>query len=112
MEPRILLIGKTLPVLEKMEDSLKSAGRSIYIANSKVLVERNLSRQKIDLVTIGAGMDDDTRNDMVDFIRSRKPDMPIHLLERKKENTVEEFLSFTTEIALEWKLKNAEAQKA
>jgi hypothetical protein len=112
MEPKILLIGKTLPALEMMAEVLNDSGRITFLADCKVLVERNLGRQKIDFVTVGAGLDDATRIDMVDFIRSRKPDMDIHLIDRKQDNTADDFISFTNEKAMAWKVKKAATSKA
>lgn len=63
MEPKILLVGRNLQVIEMLIEELRKVDRNVLGANSKELIESHLKEGKVDFVVVGAGLPDETRTE-------------------------------------------------
>ena len=60
MEPKILIVGRNLEVMDILKAELSKFGRNIISANSNELIAESLSKKDVDLVVVGAGLPDHT----------------------------------------------------
>lgn len=111
MEPTILLIGRNLSTLGILKEELVKFDRTIFIANSEALIESNIKNEKIDLISVGAGLPDKTRDLMLDFIRKIAPDTGLHVMEKTPGMTPVSQIGYTNEKAIMWKMKRAMLSK-
>ena len=107
MEPNILLLGRNISTLEVLKEELTKYERLIFIANSEELIESCLSNNNIDLITVGAGLPDDTRDAMLAFIKDTAPNMELHVMEKRPGLTPVSQIGYTNEKAIMWKMKRA-----
>jgi DNA-binding NtrC family response regulator len=105
MEPKILLVGRNLDVMEILKNELKKSDRKVVYANSKDLIKQRLEEAKIDLIVMGAGLPDETRKEMGAFIKELSPDTPLFIIERTQDSSPYKMIDFTNEKAVLWKLE-------
>lgn len=104
MEPKILLIGRNLDVMELLKDELVKFDRNIVYANSTELIKKNLNKGDIDLIVVGAGLPDETRDEMERFIKKSHPQISLFMIERTPDGNPAKMIGFTNEKAVMWKI--------
>jgi len=108
MEPKVLMIGRSQQVIDILTRELKNYGRDIIGTDNKEDVYDILKNQQIDLVVIGAGLPDEVRIDMKEFIISIKPGLPVHLIERTPDSNPTKMIEFVNQKVVEFKLSKDE----
>ena len=111
MEPKILMIGRRLEVVNILVDELKKFGRDIEVAIEQENIEKLLLSNSFDFVIIGAGLPDHQRDYLQSFIQSKKPELPVYMFERKGKNKPVKLISFTNKKAIEFKIVRELAKK-
>ncbi len=106
-EPKILIVGRNLDVMEILKDELAKFNRKVVYANSNELIKKHLNGRDIDLIVVGAGLPDETRNAMGQFIKELQPDIALFLIERTPDSSPVKMIDFTNEKAIMWKIKKA-----
>ena len=103
-EPKVLLVGKILPIMDILRDELiKNYGRDVISSSSKEHVEATIKNEEIDLVILGAGFDDETREDIAAMIKTMEPDMSVYLVPRVGEKNPAKLVNIVNDKAIEWK---------
>lgn len=105
MEPKILMIGRTQEVIDILIAELRIFGRDIVGSNDKDILKRILENKKIDFVIIGAGLPDEARNDMNDYLLSIQPGLVVNQIEKTDKSNPYQLISFTNQKAVEWKVE-------
>lgn len=105
MEPKILLVGRNLEVMEILKSELEKFDRNVETANSEELLDQKLRGTKFDFVVVGAGLPDQVRKDMGAFIKAKNDNLPIHMIERKQGGKPADMIDFTNEKAVMWKVE-------
>jgi len=105
MEPNILLIGRGLGTLNVLKEELVKYQRNIFIANSDELIALNLKNEKIDLIIVGAGLPNESRDQMVSQVEIIAPNIPLHIMEKTPGLTPVSMIGYTNEKAIMWKLQ-------
>lgn len=104
MEPKILLVGRIAQIMEILADELKTNyGRSVVSCASKDDVASHLADGGFDLVILGAGFDDETRDDVAAMIAESHPDLDPYLVPRVGEKNPAKLVTTVNEKAIEWK---------
>lgn len=111
MEPNILLVGRNLDTLKILSDELAKFDRNIVFANSEELIESSLKNKKVDLIIVGAGLPNESKDLMVAFIKEIAPTTPLHIMERTSGISPVSMIAYTNEKAVMWKLMNARKSK-
>jgi DNA-binding NtrC family response regulator len=111
MEPKILMIGRRQEVVDILVDELKNFGRDIVGASEQDKIEKLLQTQKFDFVVIGAGLPDHQRDFLTSFIESLEPGLPVHMIERKKDNEPFKLVNFTNKKAVSFKIDQVSKKK-
>ena len=111
MEPNILLIGRSLETLEILKDELVKFQRNIFYANSEAMIESNLTNEKIDLIVVGAGLPEEAKDAMVQFIKQSVPETAMHIMEKTPGMTPASMIGYTNEKAVMWKLMRIQKPK-
>ena len=107
MEPKILLVGRNLTVMEILKNELLKYDRNIVYANSIELIELKLNKGDIDLVVIGAGFPDTIRNEMEGRITVLHPNTPLFMIKRTADGNPAKMISFCNEKAIMWKIEKS-----
>ena len=105
MEPKILIVGRNLDVMDILKSELSKFGRNIVSANSNELIAESLSNKDIDLIVVGAGLPDKTREEMRKKIMEIQPSVSLFMIERKKDSNPAKMIEFTNEKAVLWKIE-------
>ncbi len=108
MEPKVLMIGRSQQVIDILLGELKNYGRDIIGTDNEESVYNILKSHQIDLVVIGAGLQDDVRYEMKEFIISIKPGLPVHLIERTPDSNPTKMIEFVNQKVVEFKLSKDE----
>jgi DNA-binding NtrC family response regulator len=103
MEPKVLMIGRSQKVIDILITELRNYGRDIIGADNKEDVHDILRNHQIDLVVIGAGLPDEVRIDMKEFIISMKPGLPVNLIERTPDSNPKKMIEFVNQKVSEFK---------
>jgi len=104
MEPKILLVGKIGPIMAILRDELNNNfSRDVISASTKEEVEKIVASEAIDLVILGAGFDDATRDDVALAIASIKPDIEPFFVPRVGDKSPYKLIELTNSKAIEWK---------
>ncbi len=104
MEPNIPLIGRGLDSLEILRDELIKFDRKIVIANSEEGIASQIRQEKIDLVIIGAGLQDEVIESMKTLIHNLNQDLEVHVMEKTPGINPTHMIGYTNEKAVMWKL--------
>tara|TARA_B110000211_G_scaffold80891_1_gene94727 strand:+ start:366 stop:797 length:432 start_codon:yes stop_codon:yes gene_type:complete len=107
MEPKILLVGRNLTVMEILKKELLKYDRNIVYANSIELIELKLNKGDIDLVVIGAGIPDAIRNEMQGRITVLHPNTPLFMIKRTADGNPAKMIHFCNEKAIIWKIEKS-----
>ena len=84
MKPVVLLIGRLPNVLGDVAEQLEHLPIEWLGAHNQAEVERQLEAEpRIACAVMGAGLDDTLRGQLVGVIAARRPDICIHLKDRK-----------------------------
>ena len=105
MEPKILMIGWTLTVIDILIAELKPFGRDIMGANAQNTIQAIFACEKIDLVIIGASLPENTRSKMAHFIQSLAPNVAIHQIKKTESCSPYNLIEYTSQKAVEWKIE-------
>ncbi|MCB0438301.1 MAG: hypothetical protein KDD20_06145 [Mangrovimonas sp.] len=105
MEPKILIVGRDLNVMEILKTELEKAHRKIVYANSKELIKQRLEETEIDLIVVGAGLPEETRQEMGVYIKELQPKAPVFMIERTSNSSPFKMIDFTNEKAVLWKIE-------
>ncbi|MBR9860511.1 hypothetical protein GYB22_07125 [bacterium] len=108
MEPQILMIGRKIEVLNILKEELKVFHRKVTIATGRDEIMEILENNPPDFVVIGAGLPDDQRISMENFIQKLKPDLPVFPIERSESTCPFDMIGFTNRMAVEWKAGKAQ----
>ena len=111
MEPKILMIGRRLEVVNILVDELKKSGRDIEGAIEQESIEKMLLSKSFDFVIIGAGLPDHQRDYLQSFIQSIRPELQVFMHERKGKNKPLKLINFTNNKAIEFKIEQELAKK-
>ena len=104
MEPKVLFIGRSQQVIDVLISELRNFGRDITGADNKEDVHDILKSYQIDLVVIGAGLTDEIRFDMKEFIIPMVPGLPVYLIERTPDSNPAKMIEFVNQKVVEFKL--------
>jgi hypothetical protein len=103
MEPKVLLIGRSKQVVDILKSELKNYGRDIIGAeNNKEAVYQILRSYQIDLVVIGAGLPDDVRMELKEFIISLRPGLPVNLIQRTPDSSPQKMIDYVNQKVAEF----------
>ena len=84
MKPVVLLVGKLPGVIGRLPQELQDLPVEWLGAHDREEVVRQLEAEpKIVCVAMGAGLDDAVRGELIGVIAARRPDIPIHLKDRR-----------------------------
>lgn len=104
MEPKILLVGRIAKIMEILAEELNTnCGRDVLSCASKAEVASHLKTQSFDLVILGAGFDDETRDDVAAMIADGHPELKVYLVPRVGEKNPAKLITTVNEQAIEWK---------
>ncbi len=107
IEPKILVVGKSLPTLKVLADEWAKFGRNVEIANTKDAIKKHLGNSKFDFVTIGAGLPDDERKSIKEFIGEISSDLDVNLLERHEDSLPYHHIPFLNNLVVMFKINQA-----
>ena len=108
MEPKILFVGRIAQIMDILRDELvTNYGRDVVSCATKQDVATNLANQEFDLVILGAGFDDETRDDVAAMINASHPDLEVYLVPRVGEKSPAKLVATVNEKAIEWKFHQA-----
>ena len=103
MEPKVLLIGRSKQVVDILKSELKNYGRDIIgTENNKEAVYQILRSHQIDLVVIGAGLPDDVRMEIKEFIISLRPGLPVNLIKRTPDSSPQKMIDYVNQKVAEF----------
>ena len=105
MEPKILLIGRNLDVMKILKDELAQFNRNVVYANSNETITELLKKGDINLIMIGAGLPDETREEMKTLILQLQAGIPLFMIERTADGNPAKMIGFTNEKAILWKIE-------
>jgi hypothetical protein len=105
MEPKILLIGRNLDVMKILKDELAQFDRNIVYANSNEMITDHLKKGDIDLIVIGAGLPDETREEMKTLILELQAGISLFMIERTPNGNPAKMIGFTNEKVILWKIE-------
>lgn len=106
MEPKILFVGRIAQIMEILAEELNSNyRRDVVSCATKVDVASNLAEQDFDLVILGAGFDDPTREDIVAMVANSHPGLEVYLVPRVGEKNPAKLITTVNEKAIEWKFR-------
>ena len=108
MEPRILAIGRLQSTLDVLVEEWGRYGRDVIASNSKDRIKEIIETDTIDFITIGGGLPDDKREEMVEFIAAINPDLEVHPIPRTEETQGPySFIPFLNNLAIMFKVRRA-----
>ena len=105
MEPKILMIGRTQEVIDTLISELKVFNRDVIGSNKKDIIRSILVKDKFDFAVIGAGLPDEDRNDMKDYLQSIDPKLNMHMVERTEKGSPFKLIEYINQKAVEWKVE-------
>jgi PleD family two-component response regulator len=105
MEPKILLIGRSLDVMEILKNELTKFNRNVVYANSNEMITDLLKKGDIDLIVVGAGLPDETREEMKTLIMQLQAEISLFMIERTPDGNPAKMIGFTNEKAVLWKIE-------
>ena len=108
MEPKVLMIGRSKQVVDILKSELKNYGRDIIGADNKEDAYEIIRSRQIDLVVIGAGLPDDVRMEIKEFIIALRPGLPVNLIKRTPDSNPTKMIEFVNQIVAEFKLSKDE----
>jgi len=111
MEPKILLIGRRQVVIDIIVEELRKFGRDIIGASEQDKIEKLLQTQKFDFVVVGAGLPDHQRDYLTSFIQAINTNLPVHMIERRKESKPYKLINFTNSKAVEFMIEQISKKK-
>ena len=111
-EPRILLIGRLQSTLDVLTEELRRYGRDIFATNNRSEMERLLLTEQFDFAVIGGGLDDESRNEIVAFVKSLIPQLPVYLVPRTPGASPTMVIPFVNELAVLFKVSVASIQSS
>lgn len=105
MEPRILVIGRSLVVINILVQELEKFDRNAMGAVDRPDIQRLLHLHNPDFVVIGNGLPKNERNELLVFLLNIKADLKIHLVDKKEKPSPYDLIDFTNKKAVEWKIE-------
>ena len=106
MEPKILFVGRIAQIMQILADELNTNyGRDVVSCATKDDVATNLAEQPFDLVILGAGFDDETRDDVAAMVADSHPALEVFLVPRVGEKNPAKLVTTVNEKAIEWKFR-------
>ena len=106
MEPKILLIDRSVQVLDVLVEELMKFGRDIVGSNNRTRIKEILLEHNVDMVVLGGGMKDQLRKEIVDFIETVHLNMDVHLMKKGPEIGPFQLIDFINQKVVEWKIAN------
>jgi DNA-binding NtrC family response regulator len=97
MEPRILVLGQKQDVIDDLIETLNQDGRNVVGVDTWDAAYDILSNETVDLVIIGAGLEDTERKAISEDIKHLLPDIPI--LWKDRSSGPEGMIDFVNSIA-------------
>ena len=104
MEPKILVIGRKQEVIDVLVEELNMLGRDVRGAEEKTVITSILQNEHVNFVVIGAGLPDEIREEVAAYVTEIRPDVGIHLIERKESSSPYDMIDYTNRKAVEWKV--------
>lgn len=104
MEPKILMIGRKLEVVNILIDELDNFGRDVIGANEKEQIAIHLANYNIDFVVIGAGLSESEKEDFANYITSIHPKLGVYTITQTESSTPYDMIDFTNRLAVNWKV--------
>ncbi len=103
-EPKILLVGRIAEIMQILADELNSNyQRDVISCATKQAVADHLAADSFDLVILGAGFDDETRDDVATMIGASHPELDVFHVPRVGEKNPAKLVTTVNEKAIEWK---------
>ena len=95
MEPKILVIGRLQSVLNDLASKLGEYNRDILVSvNSEENIQALIENNSIDFVVIGAGLPDEIRAAIAEFINSLDSNLSVHLIDREGNKGPQSMIPF------------------
>jgi hypothetical protein len=111
MEPRILAIGRLQSTLDVLVEEWERYGRNVIASNSKDRIKEIIESDSIDFICIGGGLPDNEREEMVKYISTINPNIPIHPIPRtEKKMGPYNFIPFLNNLAIMFKVRKAKKE--
>ena len=108
MEPRILAIGRLQSTLDVLVEEWERYGRNVIASNSKDRIREIIETDSIDFITIGGGLPDDEREEMMEYISTINSSLPVHPIPRTEEAMGPySFIPFLNNLAIMHKVRKA-----
>ena len=108
MEPRILAIGRLQSTLDVLVEEWERYGRNVIASNSKDRIKEIIENDSIDFITIGGGLPDHEREEMVKYISTINSNIPVHPIPRTEEKMGPyNFIPFLNNLSIMHKVRNA-----
>lgn len=79
-------------------------GRDVRGAEEKSVITSILQNEHVNLVIIGAGLPNETREEVASYVSQIRPDVAIHLIKRQETSSPYDMIEFTNRKAVEWKV--------
>jgi len=110
MEPKILLIGRTQEAIDIIVEELKKYDREVVGSNRMPVIERLIRDEKPNMAIIGAGLSDEDRTKMTEFIQKCCPTLPVHLIDRNDYSGAYDLINYVNRKVIEFKIERKMAQ--
>ena len=108
MEPRILAIGRLQSTLDVLVEEWERYGRNVIASNSKDRIKEIIETDSIDFITIGGGLPDNERDEMMKYIATINASIKVHPIPRTKEAMGPyNFIPFLNNLAIMHKVSKA-----
>jgi hypothetical protein len=108
MEPRILAIGRLQSTLDVLVEEWERYGRNVIASNSKDRIKKIIETDSIDFICIGGGLPDNEREEMVEYITSINPNIPVNPIPRTENaQGPYSFIPFLNNLAIMHKVRKA-----
>ncbi len=108
MEPRILAIGRLQSTLDVLVEEWERYGRNVIASNSKDRIKEIIETDSIDFITIGGGLPDNERDEMMKYIATINASIKVYPIPRTKETMGPyNFIPFLNNLAIMHKVSKA-----
>ena len=105
MEPRILIIGHNIVVINILIQELQKFGRNVMGATDRPDIQRMLQFHNPDFVIVGNGLSDQERDELLVYLLNIKAGLKVHLTEKQAKPSPYDLVAFTNKKAVEWKIE-------
>jgi len=105
MEPRILIIGRSIIIINILMQELQKFGRNVMGAADRPDIQRMLQFHNPDFIVIGNDLPDQERDELLVYLLNIKSNLKVHLAEKQAKPSPYDLVGFTNKKAVEWKIE-------